>query len=400
MELKEKLHKQVWERFVRMPYGHVLDYSDMNGKTILPDANDCKECMPNALGWGTSIENGAFFTGLYATALLKEYEIHKNNRLKKEIKTLINGLRVLQDVGEVEGFIARGVAEDGVSHYPLSSEDQVVPWIMGMYSYFKSDICMEKDEIRKRLLRVLISVKNSNWRILSDIKGVYQNDWSNADDWRGVCKMLYCSRLIYELTGDIADFDDYRRICRERPNNGIFTRLEILSNGFSHDMVYTTQLIQFWINVCSHLALIELEKIDSENVHYYNRARYMNGVTTLKFIADIFKYDNNSEGFDINWKKLKLQHKPFCHDSSEAVKDATEILIYWKENFVPHRYYEHEILGNALFGAWIAVTCGNEMIRDKTISLIKKGCNVIDWDTVHLSYAFVAESVLIYGKKE
>jgi hypothetical protein len=58
---------------------------------------------------------------------------------------------------------------------------------------------------------------------------------------------------------------------------------------------------------------------------------------------------------------------------------------------------EHGVLGNALFAAWTAVTCEDERIEKKAIEVLKKEIVKIDWNSLHLSYAFVAESALIYG---
>ena len=68
----ERLHKQVWSRFVRMPYGHLLDYADKNGQTVIPTAAECRGSVPNALAWGVSIENGGFFSGLYLYGLCEK----------------------------------------------------------------------------------------------------------------------------------------------------------------------------------------------------------------------------------------------------------------------------------------------------------------------------------------
>ena len=56
-------------------------------------------------------------------------------------------------------------------------------------------------------------------------------------------------------------------------------------------------------------------------------------------------------------------------------------------------------LGNAPFAAWVAVTCEDERIAKKAMGIMKKGAPGIDWDEVHLSYAFVAESALIFEKQ-
>lgn len=63
------LHKQVWERFIRMSYGHLLDYADEKGDTVIPTAEQLNKGLPNTLAWGLPIENGAFFGGLYLYSL-------------------------------------------------------------------------------------------------------------------------------------------------------------------------------------------------------------------------------------------------------------------------------------------------------------------------------------------
>lgn len=60
-----RLHRQVWDRFVRTPHGHILDYVGDRGEIYYPTPEQCESAIPNGLGWWTPIENGAFFTGLY-----------------------------------------------------------------------------------------------------------------------------------------------------------------------------------------------------------------------------------------------------------------------------------------------------------------------------------------------
>ncbi len=43
-------HNQVWKRFMRLPYGHIVDYTDGEGTVFFPTAEDCKRSVPNAFG--------------------------------------------------------------------------------------------------------------------------------------------------------------------------------------------------------------------------------------------------------------------------------------------------------------------------------------------------------------
>lgn len=391
------LHKQVWKRFVRMPYGHVLDYADTDGNTCIPTKEECQNAMPNPLGWWTPVENGAFFTGLYVRALIAKYNKDKNQQTAEEIETLIRGLYLLQDVGNVEGFIARGVADDGKAHYPFSSDDQFTPWVLGLYSYYNCELCHDKEAVKERLLRALNAVKARDWDIPCDIEGLNYCSFKNSTAWRGVSKHLFCARVIYELTGDKNDLEYYKELAAGYPEGAIFSRREIASHGYSHDLVAFLGTKQNWICACAHLGLGILAKLDKESREYYRQGTKNNGITALGIIDDIKKYDNEKGGFDINWRRLNPMWEDYNNNVQNGRNIAMRQNVYWLKEVVPHRRMEHEILGNALFSALIAITCGEKKISEKALDKLTSCCKHVDWENLHLSYAFVAECGLIFG---
>lgn len=390
-------HDLVWKRFVRMPYGHVLDYTDADGNIYVPTADECKKAMPNPLGWWTPIENGAFFTGLYVHALIAKYNNCKDEKTAEEIKILMDGLFLLQDVGTVSGFIARGVADDGKSHYPFSSEDQFTPWVLSLYSFYKCDLCDCKASVKERLLRALTAVRDNGWNIPCDVEGLYYCRWGSTSAWRGVCKMLLCARIIYELTGEEKDLKLYRDLATSHPGDSIYTRLEIASHGYSHDLVAFLGTKQNWICACAHFGLRELVALDSENAEYFKSGLRNNGITALGVVDDMKKYDNSKEGFDINWRRLNSLWEDYGNDVTKGLSIANRENTYWQKEVVPHRKMEHEILGNAVFSALIAITCGEERISRLATEKMIDNCACVDWENLHLSYAFVIESGMIFG---
>ena len=72
----------------------------------------------------------------------KETEAQKR---KTEIRRLLQGLLLIQDVCEVDGCICRGVGSDGYSHYPGSSDDQISPWLLALDAYMESGIPSERE---------------------------------------------------------------------------------------------------------------------------------------------------------------------------------------------------------------------------------------------------------------
>ena len=391
----EFFHRQVWDRFIRMPYGHLLDYVDVDGKVYIPTKEECEKAIPNPLGWWTPIENGAFFGGIYLCALLKKYKDAPDGQTEKEIEILVNGLFLLQDVGSVGGFIARGVADDGRAHYPFSSEDQFTPWVLGLYSYYNSSLCRDREGVKQRLLRALFAVKGNGWNIPCDVEGLYYCRWGKSTAWRGVTKLLFCARVIYELTGDRGDLDYYENLAEEYPEGSIFSRREIVSHGYSHDLVAFLGTKQNWICACAHLGLGELARLDEKNREFFVAGLKSNGITACKIIDDIKKYDNKQGGFDVNWRRLNPMWEDYGKDVTKGLSIAMKQNGYWLGEVVPHRKMEHEVLGNALFSALIAITCGDEKISALAKSKLCDAVGHVDWEGLHLSYAFVVECGMI-----
>jgi hypothetical protein len=376
----------------------VLDYAGENGEVIYPTKEECEKAMPNPRSWGLPIENGAFFTGLYTYALLEKYRKDKSPKTAEEIDILIKGLYLLQDVARVEGFIARGVGEDGKSHYPMGAECQNFPWILALYSYYKSDLCTDREGVRERLLRVLYALRKSEWKIPCDEEGVfYETGWKNANGWRGVVMLVFCTRVIYELTKDEEELRRFDQLMDSVPEGGIFTRREIITQGYSHDMVVYFGN-QTWICLYTHLAVRELLALDPDREAEYKLCLYNNGVTALKNINSIKKYDNKADGFDIDWRVLNTLWEDYEKDSDKGTAIAEKQFSYWHKNVVPHRNMEDNVLGNSLFAAWVAATCEDERIKNKAIEILKEEVLKIDWKSVHLSYSFAAESALIFEK--
>lgn len=395
MDMLERLHHLVWSRFVRMPQGHLLDYADPNGETTIPTAQECARSMPNVLGWWTPIENGAFFGGLYAYALIEQYERTPDKKAAEEIQILIDGLKHLQDVSAVDGFIARGVADDGASHYPFSSEDQVVPWVLAMHAYLRSSLCKTPNEIRERLLRTLRPMKENGWRVLTDVEGMLLGSWEASGSWRSAAKLLYCARVYSMLTEAPEDLQHYEALRDSAPANGPLARKEVVAAGFAHDMVQFLSLRQPWIFLASHLGLKELAILDPENAAYYREGIRLDGVTAYRLIDEMKNYDNETGGFDMDWRRLEPLWKPLGNSTREAIDNAGAMGRVWSSEVVPHRHMEHSILGFSLFSGWIAVTCGDSPIETLAKKKLEENIPGIHWETLHLCYAFVAEAALI-----
>ena len=135
----EKVHAEVWRRFID-EHDILIDYADTDGSFPRPTAEECREQKPNALGWWTPIENGSMFNGMYLDAAVHRWKISRAEADKEHARRMADALLMLSSLGP-PGFIARGVADDGKTPYPMGSNDQTAPWFYGLWKYLPRRTC-------------------------------------------------------------------------------------------------------------------------------------------------------------------------------------------------------------------------------------------------------------------
>jgi hypothetical protein len=385
-------HNEVWRRFVRK--GIVLDYVGLDGQVVIPTAEECEKSMPNGLGWWTPIENGAFFTGEYMAALCNQYKIAPSEQLKEEIGKLANGLFTLQDAAKTDGLIIRGVADDGVSHYPCGSDDQVGPWMYGMWKCYQSSILSPelREEVKARMMRVITALERHHWKLPTEWEGVYNGDYMKNFT---VCaaRVLCTCRIAYELTHDEYWLDQYKKFLYEKPENGYLTRLEMCRNGFAIDLADGRYPRQFWILAVGqyHLhVLCELET-DKTLIEAYKAGLSSNGVVAMTSIEKYKEYDNaNDAKFDVDWRPMnKLWREHATADEAREISLPQSEL--WAKEIAPRRQMEHTILVDAINANWIAQLSMNKEIIEQSGKVLHELMLYLDWRKLYLPCAFYAE---------
>lgn len=387
------LHKQVWERFIRMPYGHLLDYADEKGDTVIPTAEQLNKGLPNTLAWGLPIENGAFFGGLYLYSLCEKYDFEPDAKLQNEIKILADGLLLLCDVCKCDGCIARGVADDGVSHPPFSSEDQFGPWMLGLWRLMHSTASDDKmrSEIKKRLIRAISGVISMGWGIPTEWKGITRGNYSKKD-WRGASKLLFSAAVAREI--GVLDDTEFERLANEHPKDSIYNRAEIISRGFAPDMIRSVGLIQFWIDICAQICVKELCKIDVKRAELYKKGLYINASVALEFFKDYERYmEVAGEPLSYDWRPLLCDVREW-KDADEAVIEAGRQLGIFFGQMSPGMDKEKKLLGQALFACWIAVFGGDERIAKFAYECLCDAAERVDWSGCGYSFVFAAEGAI------
>jgi hypothetical protein len=381
-----RAHEQLWAKFVD---GHGL-MVDFVGER--PSAFDCRLSRPNAFGWGTPIANSTFFAGMYLVAMSNKAQATGKEADRSKARTLAKGLLKASSVSVVPGFISRGFATDGQSHYPNGSNDQTIPWFMGLYRYLGTDIptLAEKQEIRSTLIRVGEALRNNDWRFPGD--GIYTG--THRDDLRDnrfleVPCFLYLLRMMHDLTDDQTWLALYQRAALEKPVGSTRNRLEICAAGIAYDLGMWGKNRDFlWIYVAKQACLAEL-------IHHEKNpsflAAFREGIeSNRQFVTaiaqDFMQFDNaDPQPFkNAQWREMYKKWFP-----QFDVKDAIEVAELDETGKLNSRrkQYERRYMTNPLAAISIIGWAGD--IRDR--GLIEKVIRHYDYSKLYLSEFLYAE---------
>lgn len=383
----EQANHELWNKFIDK-YGIVNDFVGER-----PSAIDCRLSRPNAFGWWTPIEDGAFFTGLYLAATCEKAKQTKSELDKDNARILAQGLLKLSMVSDVPGFISRGVSTDGVSHYPNGSNDQTVPWFYGLYQYLKTDIpsAKERDIIKAKMVQVINALRLKDWRFPSDgiFTGLTRDDLKDNRFLEVPC-YLYLLRGMYEITGDIYWLNSYKRATVEVPNGGVKTRSEICSEGISYDIAFwkdRKNSSYLWIYVMKQASLVELANLERDEP---TKVNYLKGIKkNREFVLEIAKRYAKFNNKDLkvfgntDWRACNTEWFPqFTIAEAIAVsKLQNQVKVGLRKN------YERDYMTTPLAATSILALAGNP----EDSKLIDEVIVHYDYSKLFLSEFFYAE---------
>lgn len=384
-------HQIIWEKFVD-EYGIIYGYV---GETPTPE--DCTIGRPNAIGWRSPISDGAFFTGLYLTAICEKARRSERQEDNEKAKRLVAGLLRCASVSDVPGFIVRGVGTDGKCHYCAGSTDQTVPWFLGLYSYLMSGIPneIERRQVINKIEEVVDALMLSDWKLPCDgiFKGQYRDDLKDKR-FLEVPSYLFILRAMYEITNKDIWIERYRNALIEYPAGSSKTRAEICSSGYLIDSdiqffsgIKNINKGQLWIYVKNQASLAQLILLEKDQIikAYYQTGLIQNAKNAIEAIKDFKSFDNNdTKKFgNANWREgYPLWFPQQTQADAEKLSRMGDTAKLGER-----RDYEKSFMTNPLAAAAIVALSGDSSHRE----VIEQAILHYDYSKLNLSEFFFAE---------
>jgi hypothetical protein len=382
----ERAHAETWRRFVD-EHGIMRDYVGE-----LPTPEDCRLGRPNAIGWWSPIENGPMFTGMYLNAVVERARRSGAAVDREQARKLARGLLKCASVSDVPGFVARGVGSDGKCHYPLSSDDQMHPWFLGLQAYLASDIptAEERKELVAKVREVADALESYGWKVPCDgaFKGGFRGGFK-GEHFRDAARYLHILRATYEMTGDAVWLERYRRALDEKPSGSAETRREICALGCPHDLGFipTIQKGQFWIYVGTQAGLARLASVETDAA---TKAAYRKGLdVTAQFARSSVDthamFDNADQGFfgTADWRAANPTWFP--QPTQAEAERLAKIVDYKKRG--PRKNYEATWMRHPLAAAAIVALAGETSVRPAVLKAIRH----YDYAKLNMTEFFFAE---------
>jgi hypothetical protein len=354
----EAAHGELWRRLVDR-HNVVLDYTELDGSYDRANPAECRLGKPNALAWWTPFENGAMFNGLYLDGIVRRALHTKSESDREKVRRIVEGLLFLASVSPVKGFVARCVATDGKTTYPMGSNDQTVPWFLGLWRYAQSGLpdSAQRQRVIAKFVEVAEVLAGSGWRMPAAPPFNFRGAMGGFG-WDSASRFLFVLKALHDLTADPKWDRLYRQSLHERRSTGP-TRLELSAGGLGTRLPNPAA----WTGSVAALStrnLWELER-DPAVRAVYARGLAASATFAAKNLPLCRRFSNDSDPyFEADWRKLNaLWREQKTEDEASAL--AREQLA-WINQHSPRRRDELGLVREPLFSAWIVSLCPDRAV--------------------------------------
>lgn len=389
----DAVNHEIFSRFVD-EHDLVLDYVGLKGEVIRPTPEDCRELKPSALSWGVPNEDGPMFNGLYLDGLCNRWKATRNEDDRKKARRLVEGLIKVSTIGKTPGFVARGIATDGKTTYPMGSNDQTTPWQYGIWRYVTDGLATneeEKADLVRRFVELGKILDANGWKMPTDgPPSPHRGDFTKPT-WEGAPRILFTMKAMHVLTGEPFWQKRYLEAANEKVGKGQRTRLEICRTGMVFDPAQGAR--HSWTGsegvICLR-ALWEMETDEALKAQYAEGLKH-SAELSAKSLGLIEKFDvNGTEVFNLDWRVMNAAWKP-QHSEQDAV-DVAIAGLRLQHKASPRLHNEKDYLREPCFAAWVVSLCPDVEVVKPHVPAIRKVITHYDVKRAYLSQFFPIES--------
>jgi hypothetical protein len=384
----EQAHAEIWRRFIDK-HGIMIDFADMGGKVSLPTPEECKAGKPNALGWWAPIENGAMFNGLYMDAAVNRWKRTKSAEDAIKARKLMEGLLLLNSISEVKGFVGRGVSTDGKSHYPMGSNDQTMPWFLGLWRYWESELATQEEKARivKHLVETAEEIVRLGWKMPAEEPFKTRGSF-NGFHFEEAARMLFTMKMLHRVTGDEKWRTMYLAELEKRGGEKNQSKRELCAGG----MVFWYSKRHNWTSCAAVGGLRGLWELET-NADF--KADFAKGlVASAKLAAESLslaqQFDNtDTSRFEMDWRVMNKEWKPQTTEHEAQNLALTQLKSFLK--VAPRRAKETAFVREPTAAAWIVTLCPDAAVLEQHASDVERVIAHYDYAKLYYSQFFWAE---------
>ena len=379
----ERAHREIWRRFID-GNGIMIDFAAMDGSVSLPTPEECHLGKPNALGWWSPIENGAMFNGLYMDAAVNRWRHTQAPEDAAKARKLMEGLLLLNSLSDVKGFVARGVSTDGRSHYPMGSNDQTLPWFLGLWRFLDSGLATEAE--RRRVVGQLVETAEEivrlNWAMPAEAPFGKRGSFLGFS-FDSTPRMLFVCKALFVITGEEKWEALYQNALWERGGKEGRSRLEVCETG----MVFEYAKYHTWTSctcVGALRALWEMEKTPEIRAAFA-RGLQASADLALKSLPMAERFDNaDASHFEMDWRVMNQDWKP-----QQTEKEAQELALSQLKGFLkvaPRRGKETEFVREPTAAAWVDTLAPEASILKSRAEAVERVLAHVDYEKVESAW--------------
>jgi len=385
----EIAHSEIWRRFIDA-HGLMLDFADLDGSVSLPTPEECRQGKPNALGWWSPIENGAMFNGLYLDAALLRWRRTQSAEDGAKARRLMEGLLLLNSISDVPGFVGRGVSADGKSHYAMGSNDQTLPWFLGLWRYWESALATaaEKTRIARHLVTTAEAIERLGWKMPAEPPFGTRGSFEGFH-FEEVSRKLFVLKLLHAVTGEARWWELYEQELAARGGDKNLSKREICADG----MVFWYSPRHNWTSCAAVGALRGLWELETDASL---KAAYAAGLAASARLAAetlplALQFDNaDTSRFEMNWRVMNAEWRPQTTEQEAQELAQAQLRHFLKQ--APRRGRETAFVREPTAAAWIVTLCPDPAVVAPHRAAVERVIAHYDYARLYYSQFFWVEA--------